>query len=449
MCRAPDGKITDVLPPPFSARTTAHEYGGGALLAADDTVYFSNYADQRIWRIKPGEPPQPLTPEGKLRFADCVLDRARNRLIGVCEDHTRAGSSRRTASSLSTWRGALTTLVSGPISIRRRASAPTASNSPGSPGIIPTCPGTAPSFRRARSKPTDRSASREQSPAAKTNRSFSPPGPPTARSTSFPTAPIGGTSTPSATAKFARVADGRRVWHAAMGLRHVHLWLHRRRPHRRPIYQRRNLASGAIDPRSGKQSPLETTVHHMCKACTSAAIAPIAFASSADRARFAHRNRFDQRQAASHSRKLADQARPAPTRRFPQAIEFPTDGGKTAHAFFYPPANRRFSRPAGRSAAASGDDPRRADRATPASFSLSTQYWTSRGYRRVRRELRRQHRLWPRISQPPARQLGHGRRGRRHQRRPLSGQPRQSRPEETDHPRRQRRRLHHAGLPGV
>src|SRR5687768_14700478 len=41
--RAPDGKVEDVVPPPFSARTLANEYGGGALLASKGKVYFSNY----------------------------------------------------------------------------------------------------------------------------------------------------------------------------------------------------------------------------------------------------------------------------------------------------------------------------------------------------------------------------------------------------------------------
>ena len=31
----------------------------------------------------------------------------------------------------------------------------------------------------------------------------------------------------------------------------------------------------------------------------------------------------------------------------PQAIEFPTEDGLTAHAFFYPPRNRDFAAPAG------------------------------------------------------------------------------------------------------
>jgi dipeptidyl aminopeptidase/acylaminoacyl peptidase len=87
--RTPDGTIEDVLPKPFSARTTVHEYGGGAIAAAGGAVYFANYADQRLYRLKPGEEPQPLTAESKLRFSDFTLDAPRNRLVAVCEDHSQ------------------------------------------------------------------------------------------------------------------------------------------------------------------------------------------------------------------------------------------------------------------------------------------------------------------------------------------------------------------------
>jgi dipeptidyl aminopeptidase/acylaminoacyl peptidase len=86
--RRPDGTIDDVLPRPFSARTLLNEYGGGGLLAADGAIFFTNYADQRIWQIRPGESPRPVTAESKRRFADYVLDTARSRLIAICEDHT-------------------------------------------------------------------------------------------------------------------------------------------------------------------------------------------------------------------------------------------------------------------------------------------------------------------------------------------------------------------------
>ena len=48
------GEVTsDVIDPPYSARTWVHEYGGAAMLAHGDVVYFSNAADGRIHRVVP------------------------------------------------------------------------------------------------------------------------------------------------------------------------------------------------------------------------------------------------------------------------------------------------------------------------------------------------------------------------------------------------------------
>ncbi|MBW4522501.1 MAG: S9 family peptidase [Scytolyngbya sp. HA4215-MV1] len=86
--RTPDGQIRDVTPAPFNVRTRAHEYGGGAFLVVDGTVYFSNFANQRLYRQIPGQAPEPLTPEVAYRYADGLVDRDRNRFICVREDHT-------------------------------------------------------------------------------------------------------------------------------------------------------------------------------------------------------------------------------------------------------------------------------------------------------------------------------------------------------------------------
>src|SRR5499427_4701797 len=60
---AEEGRQTDRTPPPFNARTRVHEYGGGSWTVADGTVYFSNFADGRLFRQRePGSAPQPLTP---------------------------------------------------------------------------------------------------------------------------------------------------------------------------------------------------------------------------------------------------------------------------------------------------------------------------------------------------------------------------------------------------
>jgi dipeptidyl aminopeptidase/acylaminoacyl peptidase len=84
----PDGQTTDVTPAPFNVRTRVHEYGGGAFLVVGGTVYFSNFADQRLYRQAIGSEPQPLTPEIPLRYADGLFDARWNRIICVREDHT-------------------------------------------------------------------------------------------------------------------------------------------------------------------------------------------------------------------------------------------------------------------------------------------------------------------------------------------------------------------------
>ena len=38
--RAPDGRVEDIIPPPFSARTRVHEYGGGAVLIDEQHTPF-------------------------------------------------------------------------------------------------------------------------------------------------------------------------------------------------------------------------------------------------------------------------------------------------------------------------------------------------------------------------------------------------------------------------
>ncbi|WP_343277559.1 S9 family peptidase [Kamptonema sp. UHCC 0994] len=86
--RTSDGTIADVTPPPFNVRTRVHEYGGGAFLVADRTVYFSNFTDQRLYCQTIDSEPQPLTPAGDWRYADGIIDRERNRLIYIREDHT-------------------------------------------------------------------------------------------------------------------------------------------------------------------------------------------------------------------------------------------------------------------------------------------------------------------------------------------------------------------------
>ncbi|MBW4486707.1 MAG: S9 family peptidase [Trichocoleus desertorum ATA4-8-CV12] len=86
--RTPDGQTSDVTPAPFNVRTRVHEYGGGAYTVYKGTIYFTHFADQRLYRQTLGSEPQALTPEGNWRYADGVVDESRQRFICVREDHT-------------------------------------------------------------------------------------------------------------------------------------------------------------------------------------------------------------------------------------------------------------------------------------------------------------------------------------------------------------------------
>jgi len=86
--RSPDRSVTDVTPQPFNARTRANEYGGGAYLVDKGTVYFSNFKDQKLYQQTPGSEPQELTTAEDYFYADSIIDHNRNRLICVREDYT-------------------------------------------------------------------------------------------------------------------------------------------------------------------------------------------------------------------------------------------------------------------------------------------------------------------------------------------------------------------------
>lgn len=94
--------IQDLTPAPFNVRTRVHEYGGGAYAVAEGKVYFANFKDQRLYVQHPDSEPQPLTPESEsqLRYADLVIDKARNCLICIREDHRDAGEPINTLVSI-------------------------------------------------------------------------------------------------------------------------------------------------------------------------------------------------------------------------------------------------------------------------------------------------------------------------------------------------------------
>jgi len=396
--RTPDGKIEDVLPPPWSARTTAHEYGGGAFLPAGGVVYFSNYDDQRIWRIKPGEQPQPLTPAGKQRFADYVLDAKRNRLISVCEDHSVGDAepaNRIVAVDLAT--GSVTPLVAGANFYSTPCVSPDGSqlawlawnhpNMPWDDTAVYVAPihadGTLGESRLV-------AGGKDESIFQPT---WSPDG--TLYFVSDRTnwwnlyAERDGTVTPVLPMEaefgvpqwvfgyrtFGFLADGRIVlryepsgqWRLAL----LNPTSGELRDFDVPYSSVSNLAVGPDRALAIVSSPTEPD--------SVIEIDPSSLALPPGEGR-------GEGSASSVLRKSSPIAADPAYTSIPQAIEFPTSspgkaaGGKTAHAFYYPPANRDFQGPEGEKPPLIVMIHGGPTSSTSASFRLSIQYWTSRGF---------------------------------------------------------------------
>jgi dipeptidyl aminopeptidase/acylaminoacyl peptidase len=93
--RSPDGRMTEIVPAPFSVRNRVHEYGGGAFAVQAGVLVFANDADQRLYRLDVGDagPTQPLaiTPADGTRYGDLTLHQSGNRLLCVVE-RARAGT---------------------------------------------------------------------------------------------------------------------------------------------------------------------------------------------------------------------------------------------------------------------------------------------------------------------------------------------------------------------
>ena len=83
----------DVTPAGSNARTKVHEYGGGAYVVHRGVVFSSNFTDQRLYRHDPGQTPTPITPEtgGRVRYADGRVTSDGMRMICVRERHEDDG----------------------------------------------------------------------------------------------------------------------------------------------------------------------------------------------------------------------------------------------------------------------------------------------------------------------------------------------------------------------
>ena len=101
--REAGGAPTDAVPAELNVRTAAHEYGGGAYCVHGGVAYVSDFDDQRLYRVLPGAAPVPISPEVKgrrHRYADGRITPDGSLWIGVRERHAESGRSRDVVNEL-------------------------------------------------------------------------------------------------------------------------------------------------------------------------------------------------------------------------------------------------------------------------------------------------------------------------------------------------------------
>ncbi len=98
-----DGAQSDVVPAGFNVRTSVHEYGGGAYCIHRGVAFVSSFDDQRLYRIDPGAAPVPITPEVEARrhrYADGRITQDGRLWIGIRERHAESDRSKDVVNEL-------------------------------------------------------------------------------------------------------------------------------------------------------------------------------------------------------------------------------------------------------------------------------------------------------------------------------------------------------------
>ena len=204
--RAAGGETTDVFPSPFSARTLVHEYGGASYTVRDSTVWFANFADQRVYQVRSSEAPEAMTPEppaaGAVRFADFCLTPDGRWVIGVRERHGAGEAVNDVAAFPVGGVGEPVTVVDGHDFFSAPRVSPDGRQLAWLCWDHPNMPWDGTELWVAAISP-DGTVGKYPlgAPAAEPSRSPNRAGAPAGTSTSCPTAAIGGTCMPSATAK--------------------------------------------------------------------------------------------------------------------------------------------------------------------------------------------------------------------------------------------------------
>lgn len=85
----------EILPTPWNARSTVHEYGGASYRACGERVFFVNAADQQVHQLDLATGAiQRLTHTPRCRYADLQWDARHRRLIAISEEHQDGAAPR-------------------------------------------------------------------------------------------------------------------------------------------------------------------------------------------------------------------------------------------------------------------------------------------------------------------------------------------------------------------
>ena len=425
LVRQGPGGRADVMPAGFNVRTRVHEYGGGGWLVRDGVVVAVDFADQRLYRLEEGAPPRALTPESdrRLRYADLEPDLGRRRILAVREDHRGGGEAVNSIVAVGLdGEDAGRVLAEGHdffssprLSPDGRRLAWLSWDHPDMPwdGTSSGLPKLATTARFATGPPGRRRRARIDLPARVVAGRRS--------SISCPTAAAGGTSTARPTTAAALSARWLPIRRAGLGLRQPLVRLPRSGDDRSPASARTarwhlarlDVAAGRLTP---ARSALQLVRRHRASMAAGRCCAPAGPTG---------RRRSSQLDPASgacdgalHRGRRAGRCRLSLAH--PEPISVPQ-----AAALRRTPSTIR--RPIRTSAAPAGErpplivmshgGPTGATRASCASPSSSGPGAASR----VRRQLRRQHRLRPRLPRAAERPLGRRRRRRLRERGALSG----------------------------
>jgi len=379
--RAPDGRATDVTPPPFNARTQVHEYGGGAYLVADGTVYFSNWDDQRLYRQDPGESPRPITPDVAWRYADAVLDRRHDRLICVREDHT--DPEREAVNTLVSvdleGDGEVRVLVSGNDFYASPRLSPDGSRLAWLTWNHPSMPWNGTELWVGEIE-ADGSVGHAQLVAGGENESIFQP----------EWSPDGVLTFVSDRTKWwnlYRWRDGRveplvemeAEFGAPQWVFGMSLYAYESAERIICAYtQHGDWHLASLDVASRKLTPIETPYSDIAQLRASPGRVVFLGGSPTEPESVVHLDlAAGEFEVLRRSSKIVIEPGYLST---PQAIEFPTENGLTAHAFFYPPTNRDYVGPAGERPPLVVISHGGPTGATSSRLTLTVQYWTSRGF---------------------------------------------------------------------